>query len=130
MAQEPKKNNSATDAEAAAADVSLPEAGQTPQKKSISRSLLSRLTIAAFSGFLMLSLGFLGLFAMLSRGPLEVPFLQERLAQALEKRMGGQIDVEVGQAVIQKAALGMELHVKDIVLKDIRGRELIRAPDL
>ncbi len=123
-----KAHDSST-AEAAAKGHLLPEIAPRTVQKGVGRSWFGRLTVAVLSTFLMLAIAFLGLFALLSRGPLAVPFLQERLAQALEQRMGGQIDVEVGRVVIQKAALGMELHVQDIVLKDMTGRELVRAPD-
>jgi hypothetical protein len=117
------------DAELAATTALLPEMPKTAGKPRIGRSWYARLSIAFGSALLMCAVGILALFAMLSRGPIDLPFLQERLAQALEQRMGGQIDVEVGRAVIQKATLGLELHVQDIVLKDNKGRTFIRAPD-
>ncbi|MGL4636594.1 MAG: DUF3971 domain-containing protein [Beijerinckiaceae bacterium] len=116
-------------ADTAAVDVLSSQTVAAQQKTRRKRSWLERMTVACFSAVLMLGLAFVGLFALLSHGPVELPFLKDRIASALEQRIGGQIDVQVGNVIVEKSSQGMELHIRNIVFKDTKGRDIIKAPD-
>ena len=88
-----------------------------------------RIAVAAFSLVLTLGVIGMGLFVLVSRGPVDITFLSERLAVALEQNIGGGIDVDVGQTFLEKNDQGLQLRVQDVVLRDSVGKELIRAPD-
>ncbi len=77
----------------------------------------------------MAALGIAGLFLVLSRGPVDLAFLSDRIAIGLEQQMGAGINVEVGRTVLEKNDDGFALHVLDIVLKEASGREILRSPD-
>ncbi len=93
------------------------------------RSWTRRITVAVFSLVLMLGVMVAGLIAVLSRGPVDLDFLSERIAVALEQRLGSGIDVSVGRTVLEKHSNGLELHIRDVVLKDPDKREILRSPD-
>jgi CheY-like chemotaxis protein len=93
------------------------------------RSWMRRIAVACFSLVFMLGVALAGLFALLSNGPVEVGFLSERIAIALEERLGSGIDVSVGKSVLEKNDRGLELHIRDVVLKDPANREILRSPD-
>jgi len=101
------------------------EAFQAPR----SRRWMGRVCVGFASIVLMAGLGLAGLFMALSRGPIELPFLSERIAVGLEQQLGAGIDVEVGRTVLEKNENGLGLHVLDIVLKEAHGREILRSPD-
>ncbi len=90
---------------------------------------LHRVGIACVSLVFMAALGIAGLFLVLSRGPVDLAFLSDRIAVGLEQQMGAGIDVEVGRTVLEKNDEGFALHVLDIVLKEASGREILRSPD-
>jgi hypothetical protein len=90
---------------------------------------MRRIAVACFSLVFMLGVALAGLFALLSNGPVEVGFLSERIAIALEERLGSGIDVSVGKTVLEKNDRGLELHIRDVVLKDPANREILRSPD-
>ena len=94
-----------------------------------SRPLLRRALLAFGSVLFMAALGFGAFFLILSRGPVEVAFLSDRIAAGLEQRFGSDIDVEVGRTVLEKNDDGFALHVLDIVIREGRGREILRSPD-
>jgi Protein of unknown function len=94
-----------------------------------SRPWVSRIFIAAFSFVIMLGIVSAALFALLTRGPLEVPFLSGRVALALEQRIGGGIDVNVGRTVLEKTERGLQLHIYDVSLKNAQRRDIVKAPD-
>ncbi len=93
------------------------------------RSWMRRIAVACFSLVFMLGVALAGLFTLLSNGPVEVGFLSERIAVALEERLGSGIDVSVGKTVLEKNDRGLELHIRDVVLKDPANREILRSPD-
>jgi hypothetical protein len=78
---------------------------------------------------LMVGLACAGGFLLLARGPVEVAFMSDRIAAGLERQFGGGVDVEVGRTVLEQRGSGFGLHVLDIVIKDVRGREILRSPD-
>jgi hypothetical protein len=94
-----------------------------------SRPWIGRILIAAFSFVIMLGIVSAAIFALLARGPLEVPFLSERVALALEQSIGGGIDVDVGRTVLEKTDQGLVLHIYDVSLKNAQGQDIVRAPD-
>jgi hypothetical protein len=121
--------------------VQEPDPGETPGmdapsvvlERSIAprrrKSWTQRIAVACFSLVFMLGVALAGLFALLSHGPVEVDFLSERIAVALEERLGSGIDVSVGKTVLEKNDRGLELHIRDVVLKDPAAREILRSPD-
>ena len=94
-----------------------------------SRPLLRRALLACISVVFMAALGFGAFFLILSRGPIEMAFLSDRIAVGLEQRFGADIDVDVGRTVLEKNDDGFSLHVLDIVLRETQGREILRSPD-
>jgi CheY-like chemotaxis protein len=102
---------------------------ETPSPRRRKRSWMRRIAVACFSLVFMLGVAVAGLFALLSNGPVEVGFLSERIAVALEERLGSGIDVSVGKTVLEKNDRGLELHIRDVVLKDPADREILRSPD-
>jgi hypothetical protein len=104
-------------------------ASGTPFSRRRKRSWMRRIAVACFSLLFMLGVALAGLFALLSNGPVEVGFLSERIAVALEDRLGSGIDVSVGRTVLEKNERGLELHIRDVVLKDPADREILRSPD-
>ena len=94
-----------------------------------SRPWVWRIFIAAFSFVIMFGIVSAAVFALLLRGPVEVPFLSERVALALEQRIGGGIDVDVGRTVLEKTEHGLGLHIYNVSLKNAQGRDILRAPD-
>jgi hypothetical protein len=93
-----------------------------------SRRWLRRSVVAGASLLLMVALACAGLVLLLTRGPVEVAFLSERIATGIEQQFGGGVDVDVGRTVLEKSETGLELHVFDVVLKDGSGREILRSP--
>jgi Protein of unknown function len=93
------------------------------------RSWFRRIAVAGLSLVFMAGLAIAALFAILTRGPVEIDFLSERIAQGIEQRIGAGVDVDVGKTVLEKSESGLSLHVLDVVLKDARGREILRSPD-
>ncbi len=77
----------------------------------------------------MAAVGIAGLFLVIARGPVELAFLSDRIAVGLEQRLNSGLDVEVGRTVLEKSDSGFSLHVLDIVMKDNKGREILRSPD-
>ncbi|MGL4241437.1 MAG: DUF3971 domain-containing protein [Beijerinckiaceae bacterium] len=77
----------------------------------------------------MAGLMLLGLFLLLSGGPVSTPFLTERVAAALEGRLGEHIDVKVGETKLERTADGLEFHVYDVVFRDLAGKEILRSPE-
>jgi hypothetical protein len=102
---------------------------EMPSPRRRKRSWMRRIAVACFSLVFMLGVALAGLFAVLSNGPVEVGFLSERIAVALEERLGSGIDVSVGRTVLEKNDRGLELHIRDVVLKDPANREILRSPD-
>ncbi len=102
---------------------------EMPSSRRRKRSWMRRIAVACFSLVFMLGVAIAGLFALLSNGPVEVGFLSERIAVALEERLGSGIDVYVGKTVLEKNDRGLELHIRDVVLKDSADREILRSPD-
>jgi hypothetical protein len=94
-----------------------------------SRGLLSRLFIATSSLCIFIAILFGALFAALSRSPLELPFMSERVAIALEQQIGQGVDVDVGRTLLERTARGLELHVQDIAIRDLDRQVILRAPD-
>jgi Protein of unknown function len=93
------------------------------------RSWLRRIAVAGLSLVFMAGLAIAALFTILTRGPVEIDFLSERIAQGIEQRIGAGVDVDVGRTVLEKSDSGLSLHVLDVVLKDAKGREILRSPD-
>jgi hypothetical protein len=100
-----------------------------PAPRRRKRSWMRRIAVACFSLVFMLGVALTALFALLSNGPVEIGFLSERIAVALEERLGSGIDVSVGKTVLEKNDRGLELHIRDVVLKDPADREILRSPD-
>jgi hypothetical protein len=94
-----------------------------------SRGLLSRLLIATSSLCIFIAILLGALFAALSRSPLELPFMSERVAIALEQQIGQGVDVDVGRTVLERTGRGLELHVQDIAIRDLDRQVILRAPD-
>lgn len=92
-------------------------------------SPMRRIAVAAASLAFMLGLVCVVSLVMLARGPIETAFLSERIAQGIEERIGAGIDVEVGRTIVETSEAGFGLHIVDIVLKDAKGREILRSPD-
>ncbi len=93
------------------------------------RSWSQRIAVACLSLVFMLGVMVAGLIAVLNNGPVTLDFLSERIAVGLEERLGSGIDVSVGQTVLEKNDRGLELHIRDVVLKDPANREILRSPD-
>ncbi len=93
------------------------------------RGWLRRITTAVGSFAIMAVICVFGVFLLLSRGPVSMPALGERVAAALERRIGTGIDVSVGATKIERTEAGLELHVYDIVFRDAAGKEILRAPE-
>jgi hypothetical protein len=93
------------------------------------RRLLGWLSAAFLSLLLMTGIVAGLIAARLSRGPLEVEWLRERVASAIELQLGGNLDVAVGKATVERSGQGVEFHLKDIRVRTAAGRELIHAPD-
>ncbi len=110
--------------EAGERDLAFP-AFQQPSR----RTWFRRVAIACASLVFMAALGVASLFLVLSRGPVDLAFLSDRIAVGLEQQMGAGIDVDVGRTVLEKNDDGFALHVLDIVLKEASGREILRSPD-
>jgi hypothetical protein len=93
------------------------------------RSLARRLALAAGSLAIMAAIALLGLFVLLSTGPVPAPLLGERVAAALEQRIGNGITVAIRETVVEKTDAGLELHAHDVTFRDAAGKVIIAAPD-
>jgi hypothetical protein len=110
------------------ADVVAPAASRVVARRT-RRRWPARLAIAAGSALAMTGVVILGLFLLLSSGPISTPFLTERVAEALERRLGENIDVDVRETKLEKTAEGIEVHIYDVVFRDLAGREILRSPE-
>jgi hypothetical protein len=104
-------------------------AGRNTQVPRRRPSWLQRIAVAGLSLVLMLGVVLGGLIVVLRQGPVALDFMSERIASALEERLGSGIDVAVGKTVLEKSDHGLELHVQDVVLRDSANREILRSPD-
>lgn len=93
------------------------------------RGLLRRIMVAAGSLLIMALVVMLGLFLLLSAGPVRMPLLGERVAAALEQRIGSGISVGVRDVMIEKTGAGLELHAYDLSFRDAAGKEVLAAPE-
>jgi len=93
------------------------------------RSLWGRLAVALVSLVMMASIAVAMAGAMLSRGPIEIDFLSDRIATSLEQRIGAGVDVEVGKTIIERSGGGLSLHVQNVSIRNATGREILRSPD-
>jgi hypothetical protein len=93
------------------------------------RNWPARLAIAAGSAVMMGFIAVFALFLALSSGPIAVPFIKERVADALEARLGAGFDVQVGEAKLEKTANGLEVHIFDVTFRDAVGKEILRSPE-
>jgi hypothetical protein len=93
------------------------------------RSLVGRLAVALVSLVMMAGIAVAMAGMMLSRGPIEIDFLSNRIATSLEQRIGAGVDVEVGKTVLEKSDDGLSLHVQNVTIKNAAGREILRSPD-
>jgi hypothetical protein len=105
------------------------EAASRQKTSRIAQRWLSRIAGALISVCMLFGLVFGGLFALLSRGPLDIPFLSERVSVALEKQIGNGVDADVGRTLLERTANGIALHVQDVVIKDQNGLTILRSPD-
>lgn len=97
--------------------------------RSGNRSWPARVAIAAGSLLAMAAAVILGLLALLSSGPISTPFLRERVAEALERRLGDHVDVNVGETKLERTSDGIEVHIYDVVFRDFSGKEIMRSPE-
>ncbi len=110
-----------------AAPAGHPPAG--PRAARVRARWPARVAVAGGSLVFMLALAFLGLFVFLSRGPVSAPFLKDRVTVALEQRLGEHVDVDVREAKLEKTPRGIEVHVYDVIFRDMSGKELLRSPE-
>ncbi len=93
------------------------------------RRPLTRIAIAMGSAAMMAGLGIFALFLLLSAGPVSMPYLADRVAEALESRIGAGIDITVGEAKLERSAAGIEVHIYDVSFRDASGKEILRSPE-
>ncbi|MFM9974293.1 MAG: hypothetical protein ACKVON_06920 [Beijerinckiaceae bacterium] len=70
-----------------------------------------------------------GFFAYLARGPVELPFLTERVASALEEQFGSGVDVQVGRTLLERTGEGIAFHIQDVQINNAEGKTILRSPD-
>ena len=65
---------------------------------------------------------------LLSRGPIEVPGLRERVSETLQRQFDRRGQVSIGQTFLAHGQHGPTLRIENFVLKDNQNRKLISAP--
>ncbi len=65
---------------------------------------------------------------MLSRGPVESAFLAGRIADAVEARIGGGVQAEIGRIRLTRGPEGLSIEVDDVALRDASGKTVVAAP--
>jgi hypothetical protein len=101
--------------------------GSTGRSKT-GRSKTGRWLIALSSVLIMLTLAAAALFARLLAGPLEADLIKDRVAQAIERQVGADLDVDVRAASLELTEQGLALHIRDVRLSDRDGVTLLTAP--
>jgi hypothetical protein len=92
------------------------------------RHLALRVLIAVLSLPLLAGLAVAGLFITASRGPLELPFLSDRLADNLQQQLGSG-PVKLGRTVLVKDQNRLSLHVENLEIRNKDGSPLLSSPD-
>ncbi|MCA3564934.1 MAG: hypothetical protein IOC90_08315 [Methylocystis sp.] len=116
-------------AQVTAAEDMPPQAAVRAPMARRKRSLWGRFAVAFVSLVMMTGIAVALAGMMLSRRPIEVDFLSERIASSLEQRIGAGVDVGVGRTVIEKSDGGLSLHIQNITIRNAAGREILRSPD-
>ena len=112
--------------------VSTPAYGQPQPRRSAKYLHLRRISIllsSVIGGCLVLAIAALTVtILLLSRGPIEVPGLRERISATLQSQFAERGHVSIGRTFLAHGQHGPTLRIEDFVLNDNQNRPLVRAP--
>lgn len=103
-----------------------PPTGETAKRRS--RGLrLAALTVASMVGVGVLAVAVLA--AILLSGPREIGFVRDHVATAIQERLGDDVRVDVGRAVVGLDwAVGLTVEIIDVVVADGQGATVVAIP--
>jgi hypothetical protein len=92
------------------------------------RHFALRILVAVLSLPLIVGLAIGGLFVAASRGPVELSFLSNRLAENLQHQLGSG-PVSIGRTILTKEEARLSLHVESLEIRNRDGTPLLSSPD-